>query len=146
MLWMFQRANNMPSDRLNNPNTQNRFRCHKVKTSGAKGRLGENLQQYFLYWLHSISFAGLTSSTSSWIIPFVGKLWNFICKINRLKSQQRIVWHREFCNIPKEPTSQGSSNHAISRVLWTIVKGEADNFPDWKAHIERSEFSLWHWF
>jgi hypothetical protein len=38
------------------------------------------------------------------------------------------VWQREFCNIPKEPASQGSSNYAISRVLWTNVKGEVDNF------------------
>jgi hypothetical protein len=54
---MFQRANNMPSDRLNTPNTQNMFRCHKVKTSGAKGRLGENLAAV-LFVLTAFNFFG----------------------------------------------------------------------------------------
>jgi hypothetical protein len=43
------------------------IRYHKVKTNGAKGRLGKNLQQYFVYWLQSISLADLTSSVKIYV-------------------------------------------------------------------------------
>jgi hypothetical protein len=41
---------------------------HKVKTNGAKGTTrGKKSQQYFVYWLQSISLADLTSSVKIYV-------------------------------------------------------------------------------
>jgi len=62
---------------------------------------------------------------SSRMIP-CGKLSYSTFK-KRLKTQQGIVQHWEFCNIPREPHRE-SSIMPSRRVLWTNVKGELGKF------------------
>jgi hypothetical protein len=67
LLWMFQRAHNMPRDMSHTHNThimfkayitwtQNVFRYHKVKTNGTKGRLSKKIVEviFVLYAFYNL--------------------------------------------------------------------------------------------